>query len=678
MNPCLVGGPSNLTGGESSQGSSAPGDCGPNQNGLRVGTEQLPQQESRTGEVLTPQVNGFDIQNPVPPQMRLVYEDDDLDSLARLFLEDFPVTVFSYVDDDAFVQDFDNVHVCDKVDLSIKCNGHGVKFYYNVDSKCSQCDSLEHLLKGHFIMVSKKLLKIVAVRNTIYKMGHSPRRTHNIYACARVIEDRSRAIINAARIRFADMTPREAQICQDPRWWNWFSFEIPRGPTWNQESIGMQGGSSSKGDGPNRNTKQRNSNNNNNGKNQQRRVGKNKAKQTANQALMNQVGEAQGQADAAIALVNDIINNGVPVLPADRPLEVAIPIDPRAAEEAERKLGLEILSSGPPPSSAPDLAIKFQEEEYQATSARDIALGNMILTSGPPPTAPSLDEFVSRQEYEATRERDLREGLLLSTAAPPPKAPPIQPFVAIQIEDENREPCWDVTSSTVDFVTHMRQGWEFEIYEVAKSFWWFVYLIITAGLALISFLLTLRVAITEARWVVFGISPTLFFAVGFCFLVKLPSSFETHPLLYWFFNRRRTEFYQLIRMVNAPQEDLRPDSLALGELKHMDCYYAEVRSVRYERYFYFFVHRNEVTLKVSFEALAQLMPITQTGLVHDEKVAWEKISYAARSLHSVALNRYNDILKRHILQDTTILGFALYRKYLLRRCSQNFPRPLKV
>jgi len=131
-------------------------------------------------------------------------------------------------------------------------------------------------------------------------------------------------------------------------------------------------------------------------------------------------------------------------------------------------------------------------------------------------------------------------------------------------------------------------------------------------------------------------------------------------------------------MLDSEHNDLRADSISLGKLLHAKPMYAVVRYTSVDpRWGWSTLFRktieHNVSLTVSLEVLSQLLTAKNLPLGSTDEVAAERIKLAAQSLHSVSINRYLAVEGINVVQDTTLVAFALYKQMVERRRMVPFP-----
>jgi len=80
------------------------------------------------------------------------------------------------------------------------------------------------------------------------------------------------------------------------------------------------------------------------------------------------------------------------------------------------------------------------------------------------------------------------------------------------------------------------------------------------------------------------------------------------------------------------------------------------------------------TLWASFEMISQLATQQNIPMGCDDKLAWERLNYAARSLSTVNYDRYSILDKRFVVQDSVFVCYALHKYQADERSPLPFPR----
>jgi outer membrane murein-binding lipoprotein Lpp len=106
-----------------------------------------------------------------------------------------------------------------------------------------------------------------------------------------------------------------------------------------------------------------------------------------------------------------------------------------------------------------------------------------------------------------------------------------------------------------------------------------------------------------------------------------------------------------------PVVDLRADKISLGELKHLS---PDVCSVKYTKRFGGVVFHSE-NIDVSFEMLSQITTADAMSLHGDDVMARDRLYNAAKSLHSVNVDRYGGLVNEFVVQNTVLVAFGQYK-----------------
>lgn len=122
-------------------------------------------------------------------------------------------------------------------------------------------------------------------------------------------------------------------------------------------------------------------------------------------------------------------------------------------------------------------------------------------------------------------------------------------------------------------------------------------------------------------------------------------------------------------LVRNEFDDVRPDQMARGKLLHSDprlikmSYNKKMRKClcfgSVELCYSWTTKTRQVT--VSVELLAQLNVYSNTMPVVDAKTACDRLTYAARNICTVNLDRY-DFMYENVVANTVFVGYALYKR----------------
>jgi len=142
--------------------------------------------------------------------------------------------------------------------------------------------------------------------------------------------------------------------------------------------------------------------------------------------------------------------------------------------------------------------------------------------------------------------------------------------------------------------------------------------------------------------------------------------------------RNRYRFnYKFKRFLNfAAIDDSRPDFLRTGKLNHTNPLYAEIsfvdRGKKFSIFRGFYTHSRNMF--VSMEVLMQISISSNFSFTASDSVVFEKIQFAASKLDSVNLDRSLVLNRKHPVQDSILVSYALYKQYRLSRDVCPFPR----
>jgi hypothetical protein len=114
-------------------------------------------------------------------------------------------------------------------------------------------------------------------------------------------------------------------------------------------------------------------------------------------------------------------------------------------------------------------------------------------------------------------------------------------------------------------------------------------------------------------------------------------------------------------MEDEETTDLRPDHLSMGNLRHD----ANVCPVIYTRRELFAV--SKVILYPSLELVSQITNLSNVSLVIDPKVVFERLTFQAKGIQSINLNRYKHLANFNIENDSVLVAYALYLKMISDR-----------
>lgn len=122
-------------------------------------------------------------------------------------------------------------------------------------------------------------------------------------------------------------------------------------------------------------------------------------------------------------------------------------------------------------------------------------------------------------------------------------------------------------------------------------------------------------------------------------------------------------------------DDLRADSIAVGKLKHNN---PRIALVEFQSYYDgpcgWLWSPRRMTLKPSVELLSQITTAANLPLASNDEIAFERLNYVARNLHSVNVNRYDPLVGDYPVQDAVLVAFAIYKSMLETRDIVPFPR----
>jgi hypothetical protein len=161
--------------------------------------------------------------------------------------------------------------------------------------------------------------------------------------------------------------------------------------------------------------------------------------------------------------------------------------------------------------------------------------------------------------------------------------------------------------------------------------------------------------------------------------------------------RPTVETFKYVGPVEYNLVDRRPDCLAMGELKHADARYAKVAYTSkcglYSAIAHKLLHKKVpgithqvglfggkiiTDMIVSTEVVRQLAVPQTLDLSSTPQVAWDRITYMAKSLHSVNVNRDYALQHEFVIQQSALVAFALYREMRQKLGHLPFPSPLLV
>lgn len=129
--------------------------------------------------------------------------------------------------------------------------------------------------------------------------------------------------------------------------------------------------------------------------------------------------------------------------------------------------------------------------------------------------------------------------------------------------------------------------------------------------------------------------------------------------------------------------DLRSDANSMLELRHPPRYgLVNVRrfltcwgvDLRVPDFAWAVVGRARYELYVSFEVVAQIATDTNMSLAAGNEVVWNRLNIAARSLHTINLDRFLALSGINVKQDSVLYCHALYKR-LLQELDEDFPAP---
>jgi hypothetical protein len=147
-------------------------------------------------------------------------------------------------------------------------------------------------------------------------------------------------------------------------------------------------------------------------------------------------------------------------------------------------------------------------------------------------------------------------------------------------------------------------------------------------------------------------------------------------IVYWLLKRYHYEKYFYAGEANILREDLRSDSVAVGKLVHMDAKFCYVGYKRWDVMRARFSKTDR--FKISVEMLVQLTTAANLDLNAKPDVAWERIRFCSKNMNSVNLDRYDALRHEHVVQQTQLVAFAMFRDMQFRRRMHSFPRTLSV
>jgi hypothetical protein len=120
--------------------------------------------------------------------------------------------------------------------------------------------------------------------------------------------------------------------------------------------------------------------------------------------------------------------------------------------------------------------------------------------------------------------------------------------------------------------------------------------------------------------------------------------------------------------------DNRPDAVDSGKLKHEDpkLIWVDVDGPRAD----IPCLSLKETMLCSAEMFTQLAIPSNFDHVTDDKLAWEKIRYAAKTMHSVNVDRRHVLNGHNVVQNTSLLALAASRQFRDKNAQRHFQRPL--
>jgi hypothetical protein len=125
-----------------------------------------------------------------------------------------------------------------------------------------------------------------------------------------------------------------------------------------------------------------------------------------------------------------------------------------------------------------------------------------------------------------------------------------------------------------------------------------------------------------------------------------------------------TRSFRFVRQIAKQDLDERFDALSAKDITHMEPFLFEVVSEWQERR----KLKKSITMFVSAELIAQLLPPANTDFSLADSVVWERMGQTVRSIQTVNFSRWYSIDERYnVAQDSRIVAFALYRHQKLAR-----------
>jgi hypothetical protein len=120
--------------------------------------------------------------------------------------------------------------------------------------------------------------------------------------------------------------------------------------------------------------------------------------------------------------------------------------------------------------------------------------------------------------------------------------------------------------------------------------------------------------------------------------------------------------------------DQRPDALDSGRLKHIDpkLVWVEVTGPRAD----FPILPMKEKILCSAEMFTQLAIPSNYDFNTDKDLAWEKIRYAAKTMHSVNVDRRLVLGNQNVMLNSSLLAFAQFRQMHDKLGKRHFPNPL--
>lgn len=147
----------------------------------------------------------------------------------------------------------------------------------------------------------------------------------------------------------------------------------------------------------------------------------------------------------------------------------------------------------------------------------------------------------------------------------------------------------------------------------------------------------------------------------------------------WWYQYEHNYVFKCLFERDAPVP-ARSDSMSQGELKHMKIYSAIFlySHVTFESFLFGLLSGGLVVKtreqEVSLELFSQLTnPRTMPLNAENDKGVFDSLNYAARSMHSVNIDRYAAVAGLHYYQGSVVLAYAHFREMMEQMSELDFP-----